>query len=1181
MQKKSYITFIILGSLLITSVISGISSSEEPFNDEENQKFLITINGHNIEFSKETTDQMLTNQKETNKENESRLYLIHLNGSVKKTWKPALQQIGVCILDYVHNQAYRVWMNPDQAEKIKDLSFVNDVSIYPTELKIQKNLKPGKVIVCLVPQATIEQINLINNKTNVLRQARTDEGIQFICQVDSQETLTEIAGINEVLYIIEYTEPKLLSELESQIIGGGAWLLDDDNNISTPYREHGSNGAYINQLGYNGTGITIAIADTGLGDGTIGDAGHVDFTNRVIGGYCWGESEWEDTYGHGTHCTGLIAGNTYKGTNITYDGFGSYYLGQGLASGAQLYSLRILSDKDTWVGPSDYFEILKVAKNNSDAHVHSNSWGSSTSGQYKESDHAYDRAVRDADNETPGNQPLIITVSAGNSGPNYQTTGSPANAKNVISVGSTETYMPDASNYGYGGSNVSNPNKISSFSSRGWTADNRIKPDVVAPGEAILSTSSPNNNGNNLYTSDNRYEWSSGTSMSNPVVAGAASVIVQWYNETFNNIPSPAMVKAILINTAQDLNDTNGNTESIPNKNEGWGMVNISRLVYPTEDPVQFFISDQEYIFDNSSQINKHYILLEKQGYPLKISLVWTDKEASSDTNDSKSLRNDLNLKVESPSGRIYKGNAFVNGWTQNDTDVISDFDTNEDGWDDTNNVENIYIHQNDVEQGIYIISVTASEIGRDAINIGYDSQDYALVIYNARNQIKQNPPAQFSATSTNRTIIALNWTNDGNNNTYIEYNTTIGPWNQGEGLSLENSTNTTYNHTELSFNTTYYYQAWSYNRTIQNYSEDYASAQAKTKENYPPVLNNEHPTNQSMNNNISLQWNVTITDPESDCFNWNINCSNGINNQSINDINGSKTLSLSNLDYETKYTIWVNATDEYGAETKEWYTFTTKDEPWVNTCPVSSSESPMNKSTGNDIEIGEWSVFIGDIDGNRTNGSITCSNGNSTIWNNKSNCTRRLNLSILDYNTNYTIWLNYTDGHCTVNETYWFTTEPCYDLDITIQGNGTVTKNPNLPCYSNGTNVELNATADVGWEFSHWSSDISGEENSTTLSMTNDYDITAVFALKGPFSLTNTTSGTGLGIIEIHPIGPYYYGDMVTVWANASQGSNFTGFNGDLTGTESPQTLIMTENKSIDAQFTLLEFCVLLCSYM
>jgi len=97
--------------------------------------------------------------------------------------------------------------------------------------------------------------------------------------------------------------------------------------------------------------------------------------------------------------------------------------------------------------------------------------------------------------------------------------------------------------------------------------------------------------------------------------------------------------------------------------------------------------------------------------------------------------------------------------------------------------------------------------------------------------------------------------------------------------------------------------------------------------------------------------------------------------------------------------------------------------EQWVNTCPVSSNESPTNKSNGIDINIGEWSVIITDADGNETSGNISCSNGKEMNWSNRENDTQPLDLDSLNYNTKYTIYLNYTDGHCIVNETFWFKT--------------------------------------------------------------------------------------------------------------------------------------------------------------
>ena len=86
-----------------------------------------------------------------------------------------------------------------------------------------------------------------------------------------------------------------------QIIGGGAWVMDDDANPSTPYRATGDFGAYVNHLGWTGAGVGIAIADTGLGDGTAPTGGHNDFTGRVIGGYDFGSGGWQDEHGHGTH----------------------------------------------------------------------------------------------------------------------------------------------------------------------------------------------------------------------------------------------------------------------------------------------------------------------------------------------------------------------------------------------------------------------------------------------------------------------------------------------------------------------------------------------------------------------------------------------------------------------------------------------------------------------------------------------------------------------------------------------------------------------------------------------------------------------------------------------------------------------------------------------------------------
>jgi serine protease AprX len=678
---------------------------------------------------------------------EKGLFIVHMIGPFASDWKPLLENIGVEVLHYIPNYAYLVWMNSDKKNDVLDLFFVDWVDVYHPYYKFEDNLSPGFLSVGLIAEAGTDILTAIHQTIDVLSFVETHEGYRFVCFIDSMDKIYELASINEVMYLSEYSEPVLHAEIDSQIIGGGAWILDDDDNPSTPFRAYGNYGAYINQLGYTGEGVTIAIADTGLGDGTVGGCGHPDFTGRILGGCSYSGSGWQDGHGHGTHCAGSIGGDTYGNTGVTYAGHGPYYVSQGLAYKSDLYSAKIFSDSGYWAGPSDYYHILEVPKQNADAYVHSNSWGTSWgSGTYIESDNAYDRAARDADSSESGNQPLVITVSAGNSGSSYKTIGSPGNSKNVITVGATESYMPDSSTYGNTHYDGSNPNNIVSFSSRGWTADNRVKPDIVATGQAILSASTPLLSYSNLYgiyTQDSRYEWCSGTSMSNPAVAGAAAVTVQWYEINHGSRPSPAMVKSLLINTGHDLNDSLGNTDPIPNREEGWGMVDISKLQYPKNNPVPIYVSDQDHVFTESGQFEEFLISSDTLNVPFKVSLVWTDKEAASGTGSGRTLINDLHLEVVAPSGCVYRGNAFSNGWTVAGANTMSVFDYSGDGWDDTNTVENVYIHPDDVEIGFYTIRVKADIIADDSVNLGYNSQDFALVIYNGMEIFPFDPPSK------------------------------------------------------------------------------------------------------------------------------------------------------------------------------------------------------------------------------------------------------------------------------------------------------------------------------------------------------------------------------------------------------------------------------------------------------
>jgi len=675
---------------------------------------------------------------------EKGLYVINMIGPINPEWMTILEEKGVEVINYVPNYAFEVSMTPEQAEELEELFFIDWTGIYHPDYKIHSEIdmeNPGRLNVRIRPGYDEQNLRRLQSRYQIhgFEDLRED-GLRVNLELESFEELKKLANINDVYYISPYIEPELHGEVDAQIIGGGAWIMDDEHGTpDEPYRKHGNFGAYINQIGYSGDGVTVAVADTGVGDGTIGDAGHPDFTGRVIDGYGFQEEdEWQDGHGHGTHVLGSAAGDTHHGDNDdliyggVYPGFAPYYMGQGLAYESEIFSTKIFDDGGAFL-PEEYYPIVEVPQQESDTYVHMNSWGSGSRGDYSDSDEVYDQAVRDSNRDVEYNEPMVITSSAGNDGQGgEQTTGSPGHAKNVISVGATESYKPDGSQHG--GQDTDNPDYVADFSSRGWTTDNRIKPDVVAPGDNILSTASPEAH------DEPTYSWMSGTSMSNPAVAGAAAVVVEWYEENYGERPSPAMVRSILINTAHDLDDANGNTGPIPNRYEGWGMVDISKLEYPYESPIQFTFEDQNSLL-TTGETNEYYVSAHEDDEPLKITLTWTDENALAGDSDggTPTLKNNLDLEVVNPEGEVIRGNAFDlsgdgesdDGFTYPDAEVMEDFDYNDDGWDDVNNVQNVYIPPDQLQEGPYTIRVRGTNVPADANNDGEPNQDYALSVFN------------------------------------------------------------------------------------------------------------------------------------------------------------------------------------------------------------------------------------------------------------------------------------------------------------------------------------------------------------------------------------------------------------------------------------------------------------------
>ena len=148
--------------------------------------------------------------------------------------------------------------------------------------------------------------------------------------------------------------------------------------------------------------------------------------------------------------------------------------------------------------------------------------------------------------------------------------------------------------------------------------------------------------------------------------------------------------------------------------------------------------------------------------------------------------------------------------------------------------------------------------------------------------------------------------------------------------------------------------------------------------------------------------------------------------------------------------------------------------------------------------------------------------------------------------------------------------TEDCYDLVITPDGNGHVVVDPLETCYLYGEEPELTAVADPGWTFDHWSGDLSGDINPTTIFMDDDKVVTATFT-EDCYILA--VSQIGEGLIVIDPLETcYLYGETVTLTETAEIGWEFGGWSGDDAGDLVPVlsswTILMDDDKDLTATF-------------
>ncbi len=678
-------------------------------------------------------------------------YLVQFIGPIKPQWLKGVAKAGAALRAHYADFTYVVRANQKTMISVAGLPYVKWTGHLPFEARIESKLQ-GKI-----RQAAVTE------RTQSLPRTRILEGVYTIEYFDSADIKKSLPAIRKAGFRIIIQEPKakliIVESKESNArqkaqvrelstIHGIRKIRERAVNRPSNDVAAGLMGTVMSLgtsasagLGLSGNGEIIAVCDTGIDTGNPENI-NTDFAGRIVAIKSYPITPEFNDYitnpggddggadldsGHGTHVAGSVLGD---GTNsIGLPGISGPI--RGLAHNAGLV-FQAVEQELKWKDPSyisqygryllagipTNLETLFTYAYQKGARIHSNSWGGGNPGEYDEQSRQLDQFVWNK-------KDFCVLVAAGNDGSdsdgdgviNLMSVTSPGTAKNCITVGASENQRPNFNNERYGtwwpqdypappynnDPMADQPSQVVAFSSRGPTRDNRVKPDVVAPGTFILSTRSSmiaiNNTAWAPFPPSRQYFHMGGTSMATPLAAGAVGLIRE-YLRTKQRITSPtaALLKAALIAGTNKLPGISAPT--VPaDFNQGFGAVNVDNVVAPASPAVAVFIESEASLA--TGQNAAYDVEVTDNSIPFRLVLAYTDFPGSA-------LVNDLNLVLTLPGGKKITGNAGLEN--------VKTFDSN-------NNVEVILLSKPDT--GSYKVEVVAA-------NVPQGPQDFALVLLGA-----------------------------------------------------------------------------------------------------------------------------------------------------------------------------------------------------------------------------------------------------------------------------------------------------------------------------------------------------------------------------------------------------------------------------------------------------------------
>ena len=288
----------------------------------------------------------------------------------------------------------------------------------------------------------------------------------------------------------------------------------------------------------------------------------------------------------------------------------------------------------------------------------------------------------------------------------FQTQGTPDEAKNTLTVGSTKMQSEN------GAQNLA-IDDLSYNSAHGPALDGRTIPHLVAPGCYVDST-----------VLGGSHQLICGTSMAAPQVSGAVALFIQRYRNLHAGVdPSPALVKAAFLAVAHDLSG-HLDADGLPlghrfDSKQGWGRLDAEAVLDP-QQPVRYY--DSPVVFDDTGEVWVQRLKIDSPGQTVYLMLVWTDAPGHGLGGTIPAWNNDLDLLVEA-GGTVYRGNHLgLDGLSLPGGDA-----------DFQNNAEGVFLPPGTATS--FTVRIIASDINSDGVPHQGDGtdQDFALVCYNCR----------------------------------------------------------------------------------------------------------------------------------------------------------------------------------------------------------------------------------------------------------------------------------------------------------------------------------------------------------------------------------------------------------------------------------------------------------------